>query len=124
MFSFEIGGIQFAHLSDLGKVLTASQVSALSDVDVLFLPVGGVATIDPEEAMTVIGQLPSVKVVFPMHYYVRGLTPWTDFAPVDDFTELAEASCAVRTIGDYYVTIDAETLPRSVEVWVLEYKAD
>ena len=124
MFSFEIGGIRFAHLADLGKVLTASQVNALSDVDVLFIPVGGVATIDAEEAMTVIGQLPSVKVVFPMHYFVAGYCPWTDFAPLEDFTDLAESSYTVRTIDNYYVTLDAETLPRSVEVWVLEYKTD
>ena len=124
MFSFEIDGIRFAHLGDVGKVLTASQVSALSDVDVLFLPVGGAFTIDAAEAMTVIGQLPSVKVVFPMHYFVSGFTPWTDIAPLDDFTNLAEARYTVRTIDDYYVTVDGETLPRSVEVWVLEYKTD
>jgi L-ascorbate metabolism protein UlaG (beta-lactamase superfamily) len=124
MFSFEIDGIRFAHLADLGKVLTTSQVGALSDVDVLFLPVGGAFTIDAEEAMTVIGQLPSVKVVFPMHYFVAGYCPWTDMAPLDDFTDLAGASCTVRTIGDYRVTLDAETLPRSVEVWLPEYKSD
>ena len=124
MFSFEVGGIRFAHLGDLGRVLTADQIEALSDVDVLFLPVGGVATIDAEEAMTVIGQLPTVKVVFPMHYYVAGYCPWTDFAPLEDFTDLAEASYTVRTIDGYWATLDSETLPRSVEVWVLEYKTD
>lgn len=122
MFSFEIGGIKFAHLGDLGRVLSATQMQALSDVDVLFLPVGGVATIDAAEALTVMAQLPSVKVVFPMHYYVEGITPWRDFAPLTDFTDVAELQHTVRTIGDFKALLDADALPESVEVWILDYE--
>lgn len=121
LFSFEIDGIRFAHLSDLGKILTADQISALDGVDVLFLPVGGGPTIDPTEAMTVIAQLPSVKVVFPMHYYVDGYCPWPDMAPLDVFTTVASTMHTVREIDDFQVVLNADTLPRSVEVWILEF---
>lgn len=122
MFSFEIDGIKFAHLGDLGRPLNTTQIAALSDVDVLFVPVGGAYTINAAEAMTVIGQLPSVRVVFPMHYYVDGITPWPDMAPLSDFADLAEAEYMVRTIEDFSTTLNADTLPRSVEVWILDYE--
>jgi len=123
LFCFEIDGIRFAHLSDLGKILTADQISALGDVDVLFLPVGGAYTIDPTEAMTVISQLPSVKVVLPTHYYVDGYTPasWSAMAPLSEFTLLAASTCPVHEIDDFQVVLNADTLPRSVEVWTLEF---
>jgi len=122
MFSFEIDGIRFAHLGDLGRFLNSTQMEALSGVDVLFLPVGGAYTLDAAEAMTVIAQLPSVKVVFPMHYYVEGYCPWSAMAPVNDFTELAQMMYTVREIDGSSVSLDAETLPRSVEVWVLQFE--
>ena len=124
MFSFEVGGIRFAHLGDLGRTLTADQINALDGVDVLFLPVGGAFTIDAAEAMTVIAQLPSVKVVLPMHYYVEGYCPWPDIAPLGDFTTLASETYTVREIDDFKTVLDAATLPRSVEVWVLEFETD
>jgi len=124
LFSFEVGGIRFAHHSDLSKVLTTNQIAALGDVDVLFLPVGGAYTIDAAEAMTVVAQLPSAKVVLPVHYYVEGYTPWPDMAPLEDFTGLAGTTYTVREIDGYSATIDAGTLPRSVEVWALEFKPD
>jgi L-ascorbate metabolism protein UlaG (beta-lactamase superfamily) len=126
MFSFEIDGIRFAHLGDLGSILTADRIGALGNVDVLFLPIGGAFTLNAAEAMTVIAQLPSVKVVFPTHYYVEGRTPtsWSAMAPLGDFTLLAATAHTVRQIDDFKVVLNADTLPRSVEVWVLEYKSD
>jgi L-ascorbate metabolism protein UlaG (beta-lactamase superfamily) len=122
MFSFEIDGIKFAHLGDLGRILTSDQIEALNDVDILFLPVGGAYTIDAAEAMTVIAQLPSVKVVFPMHYYVEGYCPWPEIAPLDDFTLVAEVLYTVSEIEDFKTVLDTDTLPRSVEVWILDYE--
>jgi len=121
MFSFEIGGIRFAHLGDLGRILNASQMQALADVDVLFLPVGGAFTIDAAEALTVIAQLPAVKVVLPMHYHVDGITPWASMAPLSDFTRVADVLYTVREIGDSTVSVDADALPSSTEIWILDY---
>ncbi len=122
MFVFDVGGLRFAHLGDLGKILTSTQINALKDVDVLFIPVGGAFTINAAEAMTVLAQLPSVKVAFPMHYFVEGYTPWPDMAPLSDFTTVAGAMKTVRTVGDDTVVLNADTLPDSTEVWVLDFK--
>ena len=76
-----MGGIRFAHLADLGRPLSQDQIAALGEVEVLMIPVGGYFTIDAAEAIQVINQLPSVRVVLPMHYYVEGYCPWRVIAP-------------------------------------------
>ncbi|MFC2095856.1 MBL fold metallo-hydrolase [Candidatus Bipolaricaulota bacterium] len=121
LFSFEFGGLRFAHLGDLGRILTTSQISALGEVDVLFLPVGGAFTIDKAEALPVIAQLPSVKIVFPMHYYVEGITPWPEISPLSDFTLVADVLYDVTDQASSQVVIEPRALPDSVEVWILEY---
>ncbi len=121
LFSFEVGGIRFAHLGDLGKILTGSQISALGDVDVLLLPVGGAYTINAAEALTVIAQLPSVKIVLPMHYRVEGITPWPDIALLSQFTTVASALYPVIEQPASYAEVDSDALPESAEVWVLPH---
>jgi L-ascorbate metabolism protein UlaG (beta-lactamase superfamily) len=123
LFSFEVAGVRFAHLGDLGRPLNADQIEALGDVDVLFVPVGGSATIDAREAVEVIEQLPTVRIVIPMHYFVEGCCPWT-FDPVDVFAVLAQNEWTVRQIGDSRVTVSEPTLPEAVEVWVMEYASE
>jgi len=121
LFSFEVGGIRFAHLGDLGRILTSSQITALGDVDVLFIPVGGGPTIGAAEALTLIAQLPTVKIVFPMHYHVEDITPWPEIAPLSDFTLVADATVDVVDQETHQVVIDSNALPEDVEVWILEY---
>jgi len=121
LFSFEFGGLRFAHLGDLGRILTSSQITALGDVDVLFIPVGGAYTIDEAEALTVIAQLPTVRVVFPMHYFVEDITPWPAISPLSDFTLVAGVLYSVVDQASSQVVVDSDALPEGVEVWILEY---
>ena len=122
MFSFEVGGIRFAHLGDLGTLLSAKQMQALSDVDVLFLPVGEQFTLDAAEAMTVIAQVPSAKIVMPMHYKVAGITPWPDMAPLSEFAALAEVMGTVVDKNTSSVVLSADALPATTEIWILDYE--
>jgi len=122
MFAFDLGGVRFAHLGDLGRPLTQKQIEALGNVQVLMIPVGGYFTIDAAEAVQVIKQLPTVRVVLPMHYYVEGYCPWKEIAPLDGFLELARAEgWTVREFTSPSVTVSPEALPGSVEVWVLPF---
>jgi len=121
LFAFDVGGIRFAHLADLGRILDPDQIAALGDVDVLFIPVGGAFTIDAAEALTVIAQLATVKVVFPMHFYVDGITPWTDMAPLSAFTQVAEVLYDVVEYDTAHVVLEAGELPEDVEISILPY---
>ena len=122
IYIFEVGGIRFAHVGDLGRTLSDKQVTALSDVDVLFLPVGNQFTLSTSEAMTVIGQLPSLKIAIPMHYRITGITPWPGIQPLSSFTSVAGQTYTVHTIGGSKIVLTPETLPSSTEVWVLDYE--
>lgn len=124
LVSFEVAGIRFAHLGDLGKPLTSTQVQALEEVQVLFLPVGGTFTVDALEAMTVIGQLENLSIVFPMHYFVADKTPWTDIAPLSSFRSVVAGVYSIQDIEASEIELTLDTLPETVEVWVLDYAQD
>jgi L-ascorbate metabolism protein UlaG (beta-lactamase superfamily) len=67
VFLFDFNGLTVCHLGDLGHVPTQSQVEALSDVDVLLIPVGGLHTIGAPMASEVISLI-EPRLVVPMHY--------------------------------------------------------
>jgi L-ascorbate metabolism protein UlaG (beta-lactamase superfamily) len=68
----EADGLVFCHLGDLGHELTDNQVKAIGKVDVLFVPIGGIYTINGEQAQGVMKQLKPRLYVLPMHYGVPG----------------------------------------------------
>jgi L-ascorbate metabolism protein UlaG (beta-lactamase superfamily) len=70
VFLFEFDGVTICHLGDLGHVPTQSQVEALSAVDVLLVPVGGLHTIDSSKASEVISLI-EPRLVIPMHYKTK-----------------------------------------------------
>jgi len=122
LFAFDLGGIRFAHLGDLGRPLSQDRVAALGEVEVLMIPVGGYFTIDAAEAIQVIKQLPTVRVVLPMHYYVEGYCPWRVIAPIDGFLNLIRAEgWTIRELDAPQVSLSPDTLPESVEIWVLPF---
>ena len=82
IFCFTMDGIRVCHLGDLGHPLSLPEGEAIGPVDLLFLPVGGIYTIDAWGADEVMKQLrPAVAV--PMHYQTRALS--FELEPVDEF---------------------------------------
>ncbi|MCI0705318.1 MAG: MBL fold metallo-hydrolase, partial [Planctomycetia bacterium] len=65
-------GLTFCHLGDLGHELTETQVKAIGKVDVLMVPIGGIYTINGEQANEVVKQIKPRLFVLPMHYGVPG----------------------------------------------------
>lgn len=88
IFFIDFGDITVGHLGDLGEVPSQSEIEELNlgEVDILMIPVGGGATLDPTRAVEVIG-LFEPKLVIPMHYRQTGLqAPWSEgLEPVDPF---------------------------------------
>lgn len=83
IYTIEGEGIRVCHMGDFGqKELTPQQLEAIGDVDILFIPVGGVYTINGKEAQKVISQL-EPKIVVPMHYALPKLK--YKLNSVDDF---------------------------------------
>jgi L-ascorbate metabolism protein UlaG (beta-lactamase superfamily) len=68
IYVFETDGIRVCHMGDFGQSrLRAEQVEAIGEIDLLFVPVGGMATIDGRAAAELVEQLDPSWVV-PMHF--------------------------------------------------------
>jgi L-ascorbate metabolism protein UlaG (beta-lactamase superfamily) len=87
IYVFELGGIRVCHLGDFGQAeLRTAQRAAMGKIDMLFVPVGGLATIDGRAAAALVDELEPSWVV-PMHYR----TPAISFLePVDDFLQAVQ----------------------------------
>lgn len=83
---FELEGFRVAHLGDLGHMPDDQTLSAMGDIDVLMVPVGGTYTIDAEMAVKVTHAI-EPKMVVPMHYQVAGMKPELSekLTPVETF---------------------------------------
>jgi L-ascorbate metabolism protein UlaG (beta-lactamase superfamily) len=93
VYRFVLDEIRFCHCGDLGHLLTEEDVEAIGEVDILFIPVGGVFTIDAAQAHKVIEML-DPRIVVPMHYRMGGL------------------SIAVNTLDEFLAGVDEETVLR------------
>lgn len=74
IFVIRAEDMTLCHLGDLGQAqLTADQIEAIGDVDILMVPVGGTFTLDGKTAAALVQQI-EPKVVIPMHYKIAGLS--------------------------------------------------
>jgi L-ascorbate metabolism protein UlaG (beta-lactamase superfamily) len=119
VWHFFIEGVHFAHLGDLGHLLTQPQMDILQKVDVLFLPVGGRSCLTPTEAALVINQL-LPNLVFPMHYKTP-LIEHFDLAdePVESFLSRMDN---VEYASSMAVDVDLARLPSKTKVILLNYE--
>lgn len=70
IFKWTLNNITFAHFGDYGEdELTQEQYEKLKGTDVIFIPVGGVYTIDAEKALSIIQKL-NPKMAIIMHYRI------------------------------------------------------
>jgi len=114
LFSFRMDGIRLCHLGDLGSTLGEKELSELGEVDVLFVPVGDIFTIDATRAWEVIRSV-NPLVAIPMHYRTGGLS--LSIKTVDPFLAGADDRVEVVNVGNEMV-FDREDLPESLSVWV------
>lgn len=118
VFVWELGGIRFAHLGDLGVMLSDEQIKEIGEIDVLFCPVGGFFTIDSATATRITETL-KPKVVFPMHYKTNVMGENFPISGVNDFLA---GKKDVRKVGKNSITLKKENLPKETTIYVLNYK--
>jgi len=81
VFTFELDGVRFSHLGDLGHALSPEQVEEIGDVDVLIVGIGG----NLELAKENIGRI-DPRIVVPMHYWTEGIIfPYFPLRKVAEF---------------------------------------
>ena len=72
IYLFDCGGVTVAHLGDMQKVPTQTQIEALEQVNVLLVPVGGGTSLSASQAAELVSML-EPNIVVPMHYQTPGL---------------------------------------------------
>lgn len=118
IYRIEMDGLILVHLGDLGHTLSTDEVDALDGVDILMIPVGGIYTIDPAAAVSVINEI-EPSIVLPMHY---GRTDLNQKA----FGSLAPRAAFLKEIGKEDVvpqpklSVTKDKLPEQMQVVILE----
>lgn len=114
IFTVRADGVSICHLGDLGDTLSAEQVEAIGDVDVLLIPVGGNFTIDAAAATRVWQQL-SPPVTIPMHY----CNDKCRFA-IDKVDRFLAGKPSVEQAETSEIIVAKESLPSIPKIIVLE----
>lgn len=116
IFVFEFDGLTVCHLGDLAQVPTQTQVEALSNVDVLMVPVGGGSSLNATQAAEIISLI-EPYIVIPMHYKTSPISLKLD--KVDKF--LKEMGVA-RVEPVDVLKVSKSSLPEETQVVVLNPK--
>lgn len=106
VFAMEIDGMRVVHLGDLGHMPGEAELASIGRPDILFAPVGGVYTIDAQQALSLAGIL-KPRVMIPMHYATSDVR--FTLAPLSEFLLLAGAWRAHR-LNSNEATITLQSL--------------
>ena len=115
-FVVEIDDLRVCHLGDLDHTPTQDLIEELSDIDVLFTPVGGHGALDAAGAAEVISLL-QPRLVVPMRYRTEAAAVELD--PLDPFIKQLG-----RTAPDPQarLSVTRSNLPENTQVAVLDYR--
>lgn len=109
--------ITVAHLGDYGEEkLRPETEKFLKSCDALLVPTGGIYTIDPAQAVSLIEAL-KPRAVIPMHYKTDRLT--FELAGIDEFLNLWHGD--IVHAGST-IELSANNLPSATTVYVMEYR--
>lgn len=72
LFLFDYDGLTVAHLGDMQKVPSQTQIDALEQVNILLVPVGDGNSLNAAQAAELVSML-EPNIVIPMHYQLPGL---------------------------------------------------
>ena len=116
IFKFETDNLSVVHAGDLGY-FNNDLAGTIGKTDVLLVPIGGVYTINAEQARKLANML-HAKVVIPMHYKTPALTFELD--GINEFIRNA-ADCSIHDLKQSEATVSAECLGTD-RILILDYE--
>jgi L-ascorbate metabolism protein UlaG (beta-lactamase superfamily) len=114
-YRWEMQGLIFVHLGDLGHHLDAGSAPDLAGAHVLFIPAGGFFTLEPDQAIEVVKAL-SPRIAIPMHFRNAACS-----FPIETEDHFVSGFSLVERTGKGPVYISAEILPSETTVLVMDY---
>ncbi len=121
MYRIEAEGLTLLHMGDIGHTLDAKLYERLGKIDILFIPVGGVFTIDAEEALEICKSM-EPNIIIPMHYKTLFLN--MKLAPVYNFTDAASGYFDRSRLGSNTFEITAANKKKRSRIIVMENSLD
>jgi L-ascorbate metabolism protein UlaG (beta-lactamase superfamily) len=115
-YIIEVESMVVCHLGSLGHTPTAEQREQMSNVDVLFIPIGGKTTLNATQASDIISTL-EPHIVIPMHYKVGDLD-----SEMDDIEKFAKEMGLSDITPQERLNLKASELPEGTKVVVLDHK--
>lgn len=116
IFVFEFDGLTVCHLGDLAQVPTQTQVEALSNVDVLLVPVGGSTSLNAAQAAEIISLI-EPYIVIPMHYKTSAIS-----LKLDAVQKFLKEMGTPRIEPMDVLKVTRSSLPQETQVVVLNHK--
>ncbi|MEM6825679.1 MAG: MBL fold metallo-hydrolase [Pseudomonadota bacterium] len=118
MYRWEMDGIKFAHMGDVGNRLTEAQQNFFQNTDVLFALAGGYLTILLPDLMEMVHRT-KPKLVIPMHFrtltYKPRNTMWIESFLAHFADERVDFAC------NHTVDLKADDVPERTRVLVMDY---
>jgi L-ascorbate metabolism protein UlaG (beta-lactamase superfamily) len=114
-YIIEMDEMKLCHLGDLGHLPSPQQAEDFSNVEVLFIPVGGVSTVDAKMAAEIVRRL-SPRLVIPMHYQTD-IVDWLE--PVDKFINEMGFK---EIIPQSKISFTRSNLPVETQIQILDYQ--
>lgn len=115
VYRWEMQGLSFVHLGDLGHALDQDLAGKLAGTDVLFVPVGGTFTIDDAGAFQVVEAL-KPRVAIPMHFKNDACG-----FPIQSEEPFVSRFASVERAGKAPVYFSRDALPEPTLILVMDY---
>ena len=116
IYVFDYDGITVAHLGDLQKIPTQSEIELLGTVNVALVPVGGGGSLNAAKAAEVVSML-EPNLVVPMHYS----TPDSKIK-LDEINKFIKEMGLSKQDAQPLLKVSRSSLPDETHVVVLEYQ--
>lgn len=117
-FVLEADGLRICHLGDLGHALSERQLQSIGEIDILMIPVGGIYTINGEDARAIVAQIKPKHLILPMHY---GTTAFEDLVGPQEFLEGLKNIEKKLTTNEYDFVLGAPK-PETPKIVLLSWK--
>ena len=115
IYVFDYDGITVAHLGDLQKIPTQSEIELLGTVNVALVPVGGGNSLNAAKAAEVVSML-EPNLVIPMHYF----TPDSKLK-LDEINKFIKEMGLSKQDAQPSLKVSRSSLPDETHVIVLDY---
>lgn len=116
LFLFDYGGVTIAHLGDMAKVPTQTQIEALEEVNVLLVPVGGGNSLNAAQAAELVSML-EPNIVVPMHYKIPSLK-----LDLEDVERFLKEMGVTKPEAETSLKVTSSSVPEEPQVVLLEPK--